>query len=103
MMIIAGGRSIESLYMAPGSRAADPLPQCPRRACLQHPANFDRSCEAGPADRLSAAPGAHRCALRLRRAGDGRPRSKSIAALSGAARYADPFTPTTDDTIEKAF
>ena len=39
MMIIAGGRTIESLYMGPGSRAAGPLPQCPRRAGLQHTAD----------------------------------------------------------------
>ena len=72
MMIIAGGRTIESLYMGPALVQAGPLPQCPRRACLQHAADLDHSGEAGPADRLSAAPAADRCALRLRRAGDGR-------------------------------
>ena len=38
-----------ALY-GPGSRAAGPLPQCPRRACLQHAADLEQSGEAGPAD-----------------------------------------------------
>ena len=57
MMVIAGGRTVELLSIyGPGSRAAGPLPQCPRRARLQHAADREQSGEAGPADRLSAAP-----------------------------------------------
>ena len=72
MMIIAGGRSIESLYMGPALGRLARFPNVRRRACLQHAADLDHGGEAGPADRLSAAPAADRCALRLRRAGDGR-------------------------------
>src|SRR5690606_28086562 len=46
-----------SLYGS-GSRAAGPLPECARRACLQHAAKREQRSAVGPTDRLSAEPAA---------------------------------------------
>ena len=72
MMIIAGGRTIESLYMGPALARLARFPNVLVVPVCSTPQTLTDSGEAGPADRLSAAPAADRCALRLRRAGDGR-------------------------------
>ena len=72
MMIIAGGRTIESLYMGPALVRLARFPNVVVVPVCSTPQTVTQSGEAGPADRLSAAPAADRCALRLRRAGDGR-------------------------------
>ena len=72
MMIIVGGRTIEALYMGAGSRAAGPLPNVLVVPVCSTPQTLSTVVKPGSADGLSTAPGADRCALRLRRAGDGR-------------------------------
>ena len=72
MMIIAGGRNIESLYMGPALVRLARFPNVVVVPVCSNAADLEHSGEAGPTDRLSAAPAADRCALRLRRAGDGR-------------------------------
>ena len=72
LMIIAGGRTIESLYMGPALARLSHFPNVLVVACCSTPQTLGHGGEAGPADRLSAAPVADRCALRLRLAGDGR-------------------------------
>ena len=72
LMIIAGGRTIESLYMGPALARLSHFPNVLVVACCSTPQSLATAVKAGPADRLSAAPVADRCALRLRRAGDGR-------------------------------
>ncbi len=72
MMIIAGGRSIESLYMGPALAQLASFPNVLVVPVCSTPQTLTTAVQAGPADRLSAAPAADRRALRLRRAGDGR-------------------------------
>ena len=72
MMIIAGGRTIESLYMGPALVRLARFPNVLVVPVCSTPQTLTKAVQPGPADRLSAAPAADRCALRLRRAGDGR-------------------------------
>ncbi len=72
MMIIAGARTVESLYMGPALARLANFPNVVVVPVCSTPQTLTQCGEAGPADRLSAAPVADRCALRLRRASDGR-------------------------------
>jgi 3-phenylpropionate/trans-cinnamate dioxygenase ferredoxin reductase subunit len=100
MMVIAGGRSIQSLYMGPalGQLARFPnvlvVPVCSTPHTLTNAVRLGRPTDylphLLPSDVLYAcgAPGMVDAV-------------KSIAARSGAVCYADPFLPTSDDTIEE--
>jgi hypothetical protein len=100
MMIIAGGRNIDSLYMGPALAQLAPFPNVlvvPVCSSLQ---TSSKGVKPGrpteylppllPTDVLYAcgAPGMVEAI-------------KSIAARIGAACHADPFLPTTDDTVEE--
>jgi ferredoxin-NADP reductase len=101
MMIIAGGRTIESLYMGPAlARLArfpnvSVVPVCSASQILTTSVNQGRPTDYLP--RLLPTDVLYAC---------GAPPMvesiKSIAALVGAACYADPFLPTTDDAAEKS-
>jgi 3-phenylpropionate/trans-cinnamate dioxygenase ferredoxin reductase subunit len=101
MMIIAGGRSIEQLYMAP---ALVRLARFPNvlvvPVCSTPQSSFPAVKPGRPTDHLPhllptdvlyacGAPGMVE-------------QIKSIAARIGAACHADPFLPTTDDTVEES-
>jgi 3-phenylpropionate/trans-cinnamate dioxygenase ferredoxin reductase subunit len=100
MIIIAGGRTIESLYMWPAlvRLASFPnvhvVPVCSTPQKLANAVNLGRPTDYLPpllrSDVLYAcgAPGMVDSI-------------KSIAARNGAVCYADPFLPTTDDTVEE--
>ncbi len=101
MMIIAGGRTIESLYMGPAlARLAGfpnvlVVPVCSTPQTLTDTVKLGRPTDylphLLPTDVLYAcgAPGMVDAI-------------KSIAARIGAVCYADPFLPTTDDTVEES-
>jgi 3-phenylpropionate/trans-cinnamate dioxygenase ferredoxin reductase subunit len=101
MMIIAGGRTIESLYMGPalGQLARFPnvlvLPVCSTPQTSSKAVKLGRPTDylphLLPSDVLYAcgAPGMVDSI-------------KSIAAHIGAVCYADPFLPTSDDTVEES-
>jgi 3-phenylpropionate/trans-cinnamate dioxygenase ferredoxin reductase subunit len=99
MMIIAGGRTIESLYMGPAlvQLARFPnvvvVPVCSTPQTLTSAVNLGRPTDYLP--RLLPTDVLYAC---------GAPGMidsiKSIAARIGAVCYADPFLPTTNDTIE---
>ena len=101
MIIIAGGRTIESLYMWPAlvRLASFPnvhvVPVCSTPQTLTDAVNLGRPTDYLPpllrSDVLYAcgAPGMVDSI-------------KSIAARIGAVCYADPFLPTTDDTVEES-
>jgi len=101
MIIIAGGRTIESLYMWPAlvRLASFPnvhvVPVCSTPEKLTDAVNLGRPTDYLPpllrSDVLYAcgAPGMVDSI-------------KSIAARIGAVCYADPFLPTTDDTVEES-
>ncbi len=101
MMIIAGGRTIESLYMGPALvRLANfpnvlVVPVCSTPQTLTDAVQLGRPTDylppLLPTDVLYAcgAPGMVDSI-------------KSIAARIGAVCYADPFLPTTDDTVEES-
>lgn len=100
MMIIAGGRNLESLYMAPALERLARFPNVLVVPVCSTPQTFTTVVKPGrptdylprmlPSDVLYAcgAPGMVDSI-------------KSIAARIGAACYADPFLPTTDDTVEE--
>jgi 3-phenylpropionate/trans-cinnamate dioxygenase ferredoxin reductase subunit len=101
MMIIAGGRTIESLYMGPalvrlaGFPNVRVVPVCSTPQTVNKAVNLGRPTEylppLVPTDVLYAcgAPGMVDSI-------------KAIAARVGAVCYADPFLPTTDDTVEES-
>jgi NAD(P)H-flavin reductase len=99
MMIIAGGRSIESLYMGTAlvelARFPNVLivPVCSTPQTLSKAVNLGRPTDylphLLPTDVLYAC-GAQGMVDSI----------KSIAARIGAVCYADPFLPTTDDAVE---
>ena len=72
MIIIAGGRNVESLYMGPALVQLARFPNVVVVPVCSTPQTLTQRGEAGPADRLSAAAAADRRALRVRRTGDGR-------------------------------
>ena len=100
MMIIAGGRTIESLYMGPALARLSHFPNVLVVACCSTPQTLATAVKPGrPTDYLPpllATDVLYAC---------GAPAMvdsvKSIAAHIGAACYADPFLPTTDHTVEE--
>lgn len=101
MMIIAGGRTIESLYMSPAlvrlARFPNVLvvPVCSTPQTLSATVQHGRPTDYLP--RLLKSDVLYAC---------GAPGMvdviKSIAAQVGAVCYADPFLPTTDDAVEES-
>lgn len=101
MMVIAGGRAIESLYMGPAlvrlARFPNVLvvPTCSAPQALNKTVNRGRPTDYLP--RLLPTDVLYACGA------PGMVDSiKSIAAQVGAVCYADPFVPTTDDTVEES-
>ena len=101
MMIIAGGRTIESLYMGPAlvrlARFPNVLavPVCSTLKTLTNAVQPGRPTDYLP--RLLPTDVLYACGA------PGMVDSiKSIAARFGAVCYADPFLPTTDDTVEES-
>jgi NAD(P)H-flavin reductase/ferredoxin len=101
MMIIAGGRGIESLYMIPAlvqlARFPNVLvvPVCSTPQTLSKAVRPGRPTEYLP--RLEPTDVLYACGV------PGMVDSiKSIAAQAGAVCYADPFLPTTDDPVEES-
>jgi len=101
MMIIAGGRTIESLYMWPAlvRLASFPnvhvLPVCSRPETLTNAIQVGRPTDYLP--RLLPTDVLYACGA------PGMVDSiKSIAARIGAVCYADPFLPTADATVEES-
>jgi NAD(P)H-flavin reductase/ferredoxin len=101
MMIIAGGRNIETLYMGPAlvQLARFPnvrvVPVCSTPQTLTNAVQLGRPTDylpqLVPSDVLYAC-GAPAMVDSV----------KAIAAHFGAVCYADPFLPTTDDTVEES-
>jgi NAD(P)H-flavin reductase/ferredoxin len=101
MMIIAGGRTVESLYMGPALARLARFPNVLVVPVCSTPQTLSDAVKLGrppdylprllPNDVLYAcgAPGMVDAI-------------KSIAARIGAVCYADPFLPTTDDTVEES-
>jgi NAD(P)H-flavin reductase/ferredoxin len=101
MMIIAGGRSIESLYMGPAlvQLARFPnvvvVPVCSTPQTVTNAVKLGRPTDYLP--RLLSTDVLYACGA------PGMVDSvKSIAAHFGAVCYADPFLPTADDTVEES-
>ena len=100
MMIIAGGRTIESLYMGPALIRLARFPNVLVVPVCSTPQTVTTAVMPGrPTDylpRLLQTDVLYAC---------GAPAMvdavKSIAALNGAVCYADPFLPTTDDKVEE--
>ena len=100
MMVIAGGRSIELLYMGPALmqlarfRNVVVVPACSTPQSVSSAVKLGRPTDFLP--RLVPTDVLYAC---------GAPPMvdsiKAIAAQSGAACYADPFLPTTDDLVEE--
>jgi 3-phenylpropionate/trans-cinnamate dioxygenase ferredoxin reductase subunit len=101
MMVIAGGRSMEALYMGPALGQLMRFPNVLVVPVCSTPQSVSQSVKLGrptdylpillPTDVLYAC-GAPQMVDSI----------KSIAARVGAACYADPFLPTTDDTVEES-
>ncbi len=101
MMIIAGGRTLQSLYMAP---ALELLAQFPRvvvvPVCSTPQSMFPAVKPGRPTDYL---PGLFPADVLYACGAPGMVDAvKSIAARIGAACYADPFLPTTDEAPEQS-
>jgi NAD(P)H-flavin reductase/ferredoxin len=101
MLIIAGGRTIESLYMGPAlARLASfpnvlVVPVCSTPQTLTNAVKLGRPTDFLP--RLLPTDVLYACGA------PGMVDSiKSIAAGVGASCYADPFLPSTDDTVEES-
>jgi NAD(P)H-flavin reductase/ferredoxin len=97
LMIIAGGRTIESLYMGPALGQLSRFPGVLVVPCCSTPQTLSSRVKPGrPTDylpRLLPSDVIYACGA------PGMVDSvKSIAALVGAVCYADPFLPTIDDT-----
>jgi NAD(P)H-flavin reductase/ferredoxin len=101
MMIIAGGRTIGSLYMGPALVRLAHFPNVLVVPVCSAPQTLSTAVKQGrPTDylpRLLPTDVLHACGA------PGMVDSiKSIAARIGAVCYADPFLPTTDDTVDKS-
>ena len=101
MMIIAGGRTIESLYMGPALVQLASFPNVLVVPICSTPQTLTKAVMPGrPTDylpRLLPTDVLYACGA------PGMVDSiKSIAAHIGAICYADPFLPTTDDTVEES-
>lgn len=100
MMLIAGGRTIESLYMAPALVKLASFPNVLVVPICSTPQSLTKAVMPGrPTDylpRLLPTDVLYAC---------GAPGMvdaiKAIAARIGAVCYADPFVPSTDDTIDE--
>jgi NAD(P)H-flavin reductase/ferredoxin len=100
MMVIAGGRSMESLYMGPALGRLARFPNVRVIAVCSTPQTLTPAVKPGrPTDylpRLRSTDVLYAC---------GAPAMvdslKSIAARVGAVCYADPFLPTTDEKVEE--
>ena len=100
-MIIAGGRTIESLYMAPALVKLASFPNVLVAPICSTPQSLTNAVMPGrPTDylpRLLSTDVLYAC---------GAPGMvdaiKSIAARAGAVCYADPFLPATDDAVEES-
>jgi NAD(P)H-flavin reductase/ferredoxin len=100
MMIIAGGRTIESLYMGPALARLTRFPNVRVVPVCSTPQTLTNAVKLGrPTDylpRLLPTDVLYACGA------PGMVDSiKSIAGKAGAACHADPFLPTTDDTVEE--
>ena len=101
VMMIAGGRSIESLYMGPALAQLARFPNVLAVPVCSTPQTLSKVVKPGrPTDylpRMLPTDVLYAC---------GAPAMvdsmKSIAAHAGAVCYADPFLPTTDDTVEES-
>jgi NAD(P)H-flavin reductase/ferredoxin len=101
MMVIVGGRSVDALYMGPALAQLARFPNVCVVPVCSRPQNLSRVVKPGrPTDylpRLLPSDVLYAC---------GAPAMvdslKSIAARAGAACYADPFLPTTVDTVEES-
>jgi 3-phenylpropionate/trans-cinnamate dioxygenase ferredoxin reductase subunit len=101
MMIIAGGRTIESLYMGPALARLARFPNVLVVPVCSTPQTLTTMVKPGrPTDylpRLLPTDVLYACGA------PGMVDSiKSIAALIGAVCYADPFLPTIDDTVKES-
>jgi len=101
MMIIAGGRTIESLYMGPALAQLAPFPNVLVVPVCSSLKTVNKGVKPGrPTDylpRLLPTDVLYACGA------PGLVNSiKSIAAGFGAVCYADPFLPTTDDPVEES-
>jgi len=101
MMIIAGGRSVESLYMGPALARLASFPNVVVVPVCSTPQTASQVVQLGrPTDflpRLFPNDVLHACGA------PGMVDSiKSIAARIGAVCLADPFLPTNDDTVEES-
>ena len=101
MMLIAGGRTIESLYMGPALTRLAGFPNVLVVPVCSTPQTLTAAVQPGrPTDylpRLLPTDVLYACGA------PGMVDSvKSIAARVGAVCYADPFLPTTDDAAEKS-
>ena len=99
-MIIAGGRTIESLYMGPALVRLARFPNVVVVPVCSNPQTLSTAVRSGrPTDylpRLLPTDVLYACGA------PGMVDSiKSIAAHSGAVCYADPFLPTTEDAVEE--
>lgn len=100
MMIIAGGRTIESLYMAPALERLARFPNVLVVPVCSTPQTYTDLVKPGrPTDYL---PRMHPTDVLYACGAPAMVDSiKSAAALNSAVCYADPFLPTTDDTVEE--
>ena len=101
MIIIAGGRTIESLYMWPALERLASFPNVHVVPVCSTPQKLTDAVNLGrPTDYL---PPLLRSDVLYACGAPGMVDSiKSIAARIGAVCYADPFLPTTDDTVEES-
>jgi 3-phenylpropionate/trans-cinnamate dioxygenase ferredoxin reductase subunit len=101
MLVIAGGKTIQSLYMGPALGRLARFPNVRVVPCCSSPQSVTDVVKPGrPTDylpRLRPTDVLYVC---------GAPQMvdsvKSIAARVGAVCYADPFVPTADDTVEES-
>jgi 3-phenylpropionate/trans-cinnamate dioxygenase ferredoxin reductase subunit len=101
IMVIAGGRSVDSLYMGPALVRLARFPNVRVVPCCSAPQTMTKAVKAGrPTDflpRLHPTDVLYVC---------GAPQMVdsvlSIAARFGAVCYADPFVPTTNDSSEES-
>ena len=101
IMVIAGGKTVESLYMGPALGRLARFPNVRVVPCCSTPQNVSRLVRPGrPTDhmpRLHPTDVLYVC---------GAPQMvdsvKSIAVRAGAVCYADPFLPTAEDRIEES-
>jgi 3-phenylpropionate/trans-cinnamate dioxygenase ferredoxin reductase subunit len=101
MLIIAGGKTIETLYMGPALGRLARFPNVRVVPCCSTPQTVtDMVKEGRPTDflpRLHSSDMVYVCG-----AAPMVESVKSIAERFGAACYSDPFLPATDDTVEES-